>query len=180
MFTRLKITNKKENEKKTLRITGLEPITSVITGKRLNQCATAASIYILANASVSIHNIIYIFNSNSRKLDGHYRSWIEYLNEPYTACTLDRSIQFDNILIWIISFFKHDKAQPILICTHLLLIRTCICIGNTQTGNMSSQNCAAVKKTQGVQSHRTKKSFALIKRLHSCGWTAIYGACDVL
>ena len=35
------------------------------------------------NASFSIHNIIYLFNINSRKLDGQYRSWIEYLNERY-------------------------------------------------------------------------------------------------
>ena len=38
-------------------------------------------IYMLAYTWVVIHNTIYLFNINSRKLDGHYRSWIEYLNE---------------------------------------------------------------------------------------------------
>ena len=38
-------------------------------------------VYTLTYASVSIHNIIYQFNINSRKLDGQYRRWIEYLNE---------------------------------------------------------------------------------------------------
>jgi len=38
------------------------------------------SIHILTYASVSIHNSIYLVNI---KLDGHYRSWIEYLNERY-------------------------------------------------------------------------------------------------
>jgi len=45
------------------------------------------NIYILAYTSVTI--IIYLFNINSRKLDGQYRSWIEYLNEPYEVCILD-------------------------------------------------------------------------------------------
>jgi len=37
-----------------------------------------------AYLSVTIHNsIIYLFDINSRKLDGHYRSWIEYLNERF-------------------------------------------------------------------------------------------------
>ena len=140
-------------------------------------CYRCEYIYILAYASVSIHNIIYIFNSNSRKLDGHYRSWIEYLNEPYTACTLDRSIQFDNILIWIISFFKHHKAQPILMCT----LNSNLYMHKKYTNRKHViTKLRRRKKTQGVQSQRTKKSFALIKRLHSCGWTAIYGACDVL
>jgi len=40
-------------------------------------------IYILTYASVTIHTIINLFNINSRTLDGHYRSWIEYLNERY-------------------------------------------------------------------------------------------------
>jgi len=34
----------------------------------------------LTYASVFIHNIIYLFNINSRKLNGQYWSWIEYLN----------------------------------------------------------------------------------------------------
>jgi len=38
---------------------------------------------ILTYASAAIHNIIYLFNINFRKLDGHYRGWIEYLNERY-------------------------------------------------------------------------------------------------
>ena len=41
-----KITKKKEKLGKSLPITVLEPITSVITGQRVNQCATAVSIYI--------------------------------------------------------------------------------------------------------------------------------------
>ena len=36
--------------------------------------------YTYIDATVSIHNSIYLFNI---KLDGHYRSWIEYLNERY-------------------------------------------------------------------------------------------------
>ena len=71
----------------SLPITGLEPTTSAIRGECLNHCATDVNIYILAYTSVTI--IIYLFNINSRKLDGQYRSWIEYLNEPYEVCILD-------------------------------------------------------------------------------------------
>jgi len=55
-----------------LPITWLESSTFVITGQCPDQFA-----------SVSIYNIIYRFNINSRKSDGHYRSSIEYLNECY-------------------------------------------------------------------------------------------------
>ena len=40
-------------------------------------------VYILTYASVSILNISYLFNINSRKLDGQYQCWIEYLKERY-------------------------------------------------------------------------------------------------
>jgi len=68
-----------------LPITGFERTTSVITGQCFNQYVLPMRIYILAIPSVTIHNSthVYQFNINSRKLDGHYRSWIEYLNERY-------------------------------------------------------------------------------------------------
>ena len=53
-------------------------------------------IYILAIASITFQNVIYQFNINSRKLDGYYRSWIEYLNERYKVYILERSINLDN------------------------------------------------------------------------------------
>ena len=74
-------------------ITGLAPTTSVIRDQCLNQCATDANIYV----GLTIHNITYLFNINSRKLDGYYRSWIEYLTDHYLVCILDRSIKLDNI-----------------------------------------------------------------------------------
>ena len=92
----LKITDKKRKCGKSFPIHGLEPIISVITGQCLTHCATDANIYESAYTSVTIHNIIYLFNINSRKLGGHYRSWIEFLNEPYKVSILDRSIQLDN------------------------------------------------------------------------------------
>ena len=66
-------------------------------------------IYILACASVTIYNIIYVFNINFRKLDGQYRSWIEYLNERYEVCILGRSIKLDTddyvvLVLWWITF----------------------------------------------------------------------------
>jgi len=55
-------------------------------------------IYILAYASVTIHNTVHLFNINSRKMDGHHPSWIEYLNERYNINIFDRSIKWDNKL----------------------------------------------------------------------------------
>ena len=52
--------------------------------------------YRLACASVAIYNSIYVCNISWCNIDGHYRSWIEYLTERYNVCTLDRSIQWDN------------------------------------------------------------------------------------
>jgi len=46
-------------------------------------------VYTLAYARVTIYNV----NINSRKIDGYYRSWVEYLNEPYKLCIIDRSIK---------------------------------------------------------------------------------------
>ena len=66
-------------------MTGFEPTTSVIITMPKAMCYRCEYIYIyiLACASVTIYNIIYVFNINFRKLDGQYRSWIEYLNERY-------------------------------------------------------------------------------------------------
>ena len=64
-------------------------------------CYRCAYIYILTYASVSIHNVIYRFNINSRKLDGQYRSWIEYFNERYYVCILDRSIKLDTSIMTV-------------------------------------------------------------------------------
>ena len=103
----LKIPNIKRKWRKSLSIIGLEPTTSLIRGQYLNHCATDVNTYvfmfplgymafwilnkincstviyyILAYASVTIYNSVYLFNINSRKLDGYrHRSWIEYLNE---------------------------------------------------------------------------------------------------
>ena len=52
--------------------------------------------YRLACASVAIHNSIYVCSISWCNIDGHYRSWIEYLTERYNVCTLDRSIEWDN------------------------------------------------------------------------------------
>jgi len=60
-------------------------------------------IYILTYASVSIHNNIYLFNINSRKLDGHYRSWSEYLNERYICMhtwQVNKIGQYYNVHHW--------------------------------------------------------------------------------
>ena len=46
LFARYKRTKKKDKLGKSLPITGLEPITSVISGQRVSQCVTAVSIYI--------------------------------------------------------------------------------------------------------------------------------------
>mgnify|MGYP006890636151 CR=1 FL=1 len=76
--------------------------TSVITVQCFNHCAAEANI-ILAYASLfTIHNIIYPFNINCRKIDRQYRSWIEYLNELFKVCTFDRSIKLDNtnMFLW--------------------------------------------------------------------------------
>jgi len=40
-------------------------------------------IYILTYAALPFTITIYLFNINSRKLDGHNRFWIEYLNKRY-------------------------------------------------------------------------------------------------
>ena len=55
-------------------------------------------IYSLPYVSVTLHNIIYLFNINSRKIDGHYRSWVEYLNERCNVCIINRSIKWDKTL----------------------------------------------------------------------------------
>jgi len=56
----------------------------VIRSLCLNQCATDVNIYwlTLALPFIILYHV-YLFNINSRKMDGQYRSWIEYLNEPY-------------------------------------------------------------------------------------------------
>ena len=77
----VKNSEKKRKWWKPSPITGLEETTSVITDQCLYHCAASADM--LAYPSVTIHNIIYLFNINSRKQVGHYRSWTEYLNERY-------------------------------------------------------------------------------------------------
>ena len=52
---------------------------------------------------------ICIFNINARKLDGHYRSWIEYLNERYKVYILGRSIKFDNKNMLFTSQQRNDS-----------------------------------------------------------------------
>ena len=47
--------------------------------------------------NVCIESVVYTIKiiTNSRKIDGHYRSWIDFLNERYNACKRDRSIKRD-------------------------------------------------------------------------------------
>ena len=70
----IKIPDKKRKCGKSFPINGLEPIISVIRGQCLTHCATDENMYVLAYTSVTIHNIIYLFNIKYRKLGGHYRS----------------------------------------------------------------------------------------------------------
>ena len=64
-------------------------------------------IYISAYPSVTSHNttciLHYVFNINSRKIDGHYRSWIKYLKERSKVCIFDRSIKWHNTYILLFS-----------------------------------------------------------------------------
>ena len=52
--------------------------------------------YLITYSIVTIQNVIYLFNINFPNIDGYCRSWIEYLNERYNVCILDRSIPLDN------------------------------------------------------------------------------------
>jgi len=42
---------------------------------------------------------VYLFNINFRNIDRYCRSWIEYLNERFEVCILDRSINLDIIIL---------------------------------------------------------------------------------
>ena len=72
-------------------------------------------IYILTYASVSIHNNIYLFNINSCKLDGHYRSYSEYLNERYICMhtwQVNKIAQYYNVHHWhVLKSYKHNITQ---------------------------------------------------------------------
>jgi len=59
-------------------------------------------IHFITNASVTIPNVIYLFNINSRNIDGYYRRWIDYLNARFNVCILNRSIKLDNTCIEIV------------------------------------------------------------------------------
>jgi len=54
---------------------------------------------VYAYANITIYTIVYLFNINSRKIDEYERSWIEYLNEIYNVCILNRSIKCDTITV---------------------------------------------------------------------------------
>ena len=82
-----------------MKITGLEPTPSVITSQCLNQCATDGNIYVWLSLPLP-----YLFNMNSRYIDGHYRSWIEYLDERYNVCILGRSIKWDDTWVDFLLF----------------------------------------------------------------------------
>ena len=75
LFACYKITIKKRKMRNILADKWARTYFLCHNSQRLNHCAADASIYIDLRQRFQ-HN-------NARKQDGHYRSWIEYLNDRY-------------------------------------------------------------------------------------------------
>ena len=65
-------------------------------------------------ASIAIQNVICIFNISSRNVEWYCRSWIEYLNERFNVCILERSIKLDtnNKGLGLFMFTLHFFVKP--------------------------------------------------------------------
>ena len=64
----------------------------------LPMCYRYEYIYIYIDLRMRYHSYYYIIiyvKFNARKLDGHFRSMIECINEPYKVCILDWFIKLD-------------------------------------------------------------------------------------
>ena len=68
-------------------------------------------LYLITYASVTLHNVIYVFNVNSHNIHGYCRSWIKYLNERFNVCILSRSKTLDNSLSFIQLFQAQTTRQ---------------------------------------------------------------------
>jgi hypothetical protein len=76
---------------------GIEPSTSHALENHLTDCASANVTRSLIEL-VGVFQTLVIYTLNySRKINGHNRSGIEYLNECYNVFIIDRSIKSDYI-----------------------------------------------------------------------------------